>query len=296
MNAAPFVAPPRAGFAAPAPGSASPAVPAPPEVEAQRVPVSVAAIEPLSPAARRAVAVAMIALHAVVLWALLQMRTVREAVGEVAPIVVDFIVPPAPPKREAAPPPPPAPPEPVQAPPPQPAPPEPVQAPSPPKPVVTVKPKPAKPKPAYVAPPPPAPKPAPAVQAEPQPEPRPAPPAPVAESAPAEPAEPATPAAPPPPPAPKEMSIRSVSYLTPPVLNYPALSRRLQEQGRVDVRVLVDAQGLPRETQVARSSGYPRLDESALATARATRFVPYMQNGVPMPFWVVMPMIFELRN
>ncbi len=253
-------------------------------------------IEPLSPAARRAVAFSMIALHALVLWALLQVRTAREAVGEVRPILVDFLIPPAPPKREAAPPPPPAPAEPVQTPPPQPAPPEPVKTPPPPKPMVTVKPEPAKPKPAYVAPPPSAPKPAPVAQAEPQPEPRqalPAPVAPVAENTPAAPAEPA---APPPPSAPKEMSIRSVSYLTPPVLNYPALSRRLQEQGRVDVRVLVDALGFPRETQVARSSGYPRLDESALATARATRFVPYMQNGVPMPFWVVMPMIFELRN
>lgn len=257
------------------------------------VPVPVGADEPLGPTARRAVALAMIALHVLVLWALLQVRTVREAVGDPTPILIDFIVPPAPPKPQPAPPPPPAPPEPVK-PPPEPAPPEPVKKPPPPKPVVTVKPKPAKPKPAFVAPPPPAPEPAPVAQAEPQPRPAPpAPPAPVAEVAPAAPAEPA---APPPPPAPKEMSIRSVSYLTPPVLHYPALSRRLQEQGRVDVRVLVDAQGLPRETQVARSSGYPRLDESALETARATRFKPYMQNGVPLPFWVVMPMIFELRN
>jgi protein TonB len=106
----------------------------------------------------------------------------------------------------------------------------------------------------------------------------------------------APPPAPAPNPAPKDISIRAVEYLALPVLSYPTASRRLLEEGRVDVRVLVDARGAPRETVIVRSSGYPRLDEAALATVRATRFKPYTENGVAMPFWVVMPLIFELES
>lgn len=98
------------------------------------------------------------------------------------------------------------------------------------------------------------------------------------------------------PPTPREVSIRSVEYLTVPVLHYPVASRRMQEEGRVDVRVLVDATGAPRQMQIVRPSGYPRLDDAALAAVRATRFKPYSENGTAMPFWVVMPLIFELES
>ncbi len=95
---------------------------------------------------------------------------------------------------------------------------------------------------------------------------------------------------------PRVVSIRAVTYRSPPVLHYPAAARRAHEEGRVDVRVLVDATGAPLDIDLLRSSGYPRLDESALATVRATRFHPYTENGVAMPFRVVMPLVFELEN
>ena len=62
------------------------------------------------------------------------------------------------------------------------------------------------------------------------------------------------------------------------------------------VRVLVDARGLPQQMQLTRSSGFASLDEAALATVRATRFKPYTENGVPQPFWVLMPLVFELEG
>jgi periplasmic protein TonB len=62
------------------------------------------------------------------------------------------------------------------------------------------------------------------------------------------------------------------------------------------VRVLVDARGQPQQLSVIRSSGYARLDEAALATVHLTRFRPYTENGTPLPFWVVMPLLFELEN
>lgn len=62
------------------------------------------------------------------------------------------------------------------------------------------------------------------------------------------------------------------------------------------MRVLVDAEGQPRQMVLVKSSGYQRLDDAALATVRATRFKPYTENGVPQPFWVVMPLVFELQS
>ncbi|MCL4183144.1 MAG: energy transducer TonB [Burkholderiaceae bacterium] len=217
----------------------------------------------------------MAALHLVGVWALLQIAPVRQAVGEVMPILVDLVAPPAPPQPQVAPPPPP---------------PKPVVPPPKPRPVVTVKPKPAPVPPVFVAPPPP-PEPVAVTQPDPGPPQPEAPPQPVVAAAPVAPAPP-----PPPAPPPKTVSISAVSYLKPPVLHYPNISLRMQEEGRVHVRVLVDAQGLPREMQVVRSSGYARLDESALATVRATRFKPYTENGVAQPFWVVMPLIFEMES
>jgi periplasmic protein TonB len=113
---------------------------------------------------------------------------------------------------------------------------------------------------------------------------------------PAPPVTPVTPATPAPAPTPKTISISQVAYLSPPQLDYPQAARRMQEQGQVHVRVLVDAEGRPQQMSVVRSSGHARLDEAALAAVRATRFKPYAENGLALPFWVVMPLVFELDN
>jgi len=223
----------------------------------------------------------MVALHALAIHGLMRLAPARTSAGAPAPIFAELVAPPAPEPPRVAPPPPP--------------PPSPAVAPPRPRPVIATK-KTAKPvEPTVVAPPEP-PKPEKLAQQAPAPiEPAPAVPArdpdPQTSVAVAPP-----PAAPAPRPAPKDISIRAVEYLTLPVLRYPSASRRLLEEGRVDVRVLVDARGAPREAVIVRSSGYPRLDEAALATVRATRFKPYTENGVAMPFWVVMPLIFELES
>lgn len=224
----------------------------------------------------------MVALHVLAIFALLQLEPVRQVVGTSLPVFVDLIVPPAPEPAKVAPPPPPA---------------QPAAAPPVRRSFIARKPRPVPEEPPFVAPPQP-PVPARVVEPEAAParvEPLPTPPA--TETASRQ--EPAAATPPPPAPAPRgprDVSIRAVEYLALPVLHYPLASRRLQEEGRVHVRVLVDAAGLPREMLVVRSSGYPRLDEAALATVRATRFKPYTENGVALPFWVVMPLIFELEN
>ena len=209
----------------------------------------------LPPAARRSLVVGVIGAQVALAWGLLQMDSVRSAVAEMAPIVVEML--------PAAAPPPPTPPPPV---------PRPARLIPKPVPVIAAAPSPSPaPAPAFVAPPP-----------------EPAPLPPVIESPPA----PASP----PTPAPRAIDIDAVRYLVQPVLKYPPLSRRAGEQGQVNVRVLVDAKGLPAQLSVVRSSGFTRLDEAALATVRATRFKPYTENGMPLEFWVVMPLVFDLEN
>jgi protein TonB len=207
----------------------------------------------LSTAQRRGLVLGMLGAHLAAGWALLQLEPVRRAVGEVAPVFVDWVAPPA-------------------ALPPAPPPPPPTPRPKPVQPPTLRAAAPAPPPATFVAPPSP-----------------PEPPA-VVEAAPPAPVTPPAPVAPPPP---KTIAITAVEYLSPPQLVYPAASQRLREQGTVHVRVLVDSRGAPQQMQLVRSSGFTRLDDAALATVRATRFKPYTENGVALPFWVVMPLIFE---
>lgn len=122
----------------------------------------------------------------------------------------------------------------------------------------------------------------------------PTPPAPAAQVAPAAPVVPVAPAAPPAPP--REVSESAVSYLVKPVLVFPRISRELGESGTVMLRVLVDEQGRPSEIQVARSSGYQRLDQQAMQAMRAARFKPHLEGGVPRPVWVRTPQTFHLED
>ena len=227
--------------------------------------------EPLPFAARGTLVAGMIALHAALAWTLWRLEPMSSPAGDESVVEVQWIAPPAP----------------AVAPVPQPAPVRPARAstpvPAPRPPAVSVADKAPAPQ-EFVAPEPVALSPVPPSPVEPVAEP-------VAAATPAS----AAPAAPP-PPAPRTVAITSVEYLTPPVLNYPLASRRLREQGRVDVRLLVDVRGQPQQAQVVRSSGYERLDEAALATVRATRFKPYTENGVAQPFRVVMPLVFEMEN
>ena len=53
------------------------------------------------------------------------------------------------------------------------------------------------------------------------------------------------------------------AYLNNPAPAYPSLSRRLGEEGRVLLRVLVDPDGRAREVHVQGASGHTRLDRAA---------------------------------
>ena len=81
----------------------------------------------------------------------------------------------------------------------------------------------------------------------------------------------------------------------PPPIDYPRASRKLRETGRVIVRVYVDEAGIPRVTQVKRSSGFVRLDEAALEAVQKARFKPYVEQGVAVAGWALIPLDFDLE-
>lgn len=198
-------------------------------------------------------------LHAAAFGIVLTHQTPRLVHSDTQPIMVSFIVPQA--KIVT--------------------PPEPVIQP-PPKPVVRHKPKPPeiiaskRPDPAPIAAPV-APKPEPVV------EPPPPAPAPKAVAAPRE-AEVAPPRF-------------GADYLRNPKPYYPGMSRRLREEGTVLVRVYVSPQGTPERVELNKSSGYARLDESAVETIRQHwKFAPARQGGVAVGAWVLVPIAFTLEG
>jgi len=232
--------------------------------------------EPLSPWMRRGLLAAVIFFHVGAGWALTQVEPAKIVVGDTPPMEVrmvsaeqpDMQVPVPPPEDT---PPPEFPPEPqmesmIQPPPPDLPPPVfPIQAPPAPPP----KPRPPPPRPQV----PQTASPAPAA-------PQPAAPQPMAPTAPA---------------GPIAVSVSQVSFRVRPNPIYPAHSRRMNEQGAVMLNVVVDTAGRPTNVTIAKSSGHPALDESALSAVRACQFNPYIAGGVAHDIAVTVPINFVLQ-
>lgn len=86
------------------------------------------------------------------------------------------------------------------------------------------------------------------------------------------------------------------AYLKNPAPAYPNMSRRLREIGTVQLRVRVSAMGEPLEIQMAKSSGYGRLDDSALAAVKQWKFQPATRGGDAVEAWVLVPVEFSLTR
>ena len=205
--------------------------------------------------------------HVAALWAL-QSGLLRRAVEIVVPVAIlsDIVTPPMPKA-------------------------EPVPQPAAPKP-----PEPAKPVARKVeSAQPPAPQPV----AVPSPDPAPQAPTGLAAQVPAAPVAPAiaAPAAPAASPAPAKLELPSsdADYLRNPAPAYPPISKRLGEQGKVLVRVLIGPDGAPQKAELKRSSGFDRLDRAALEYVMKCRYVPGKVAGVPQAMWHEAPVNFVLE-
>ncbi len=88
-----------------------------------------------------------------------------------------------------------------------------------------------------------------------------------------------------------------VEYLQKPAPVYPTFSRRMQEEGKVILRVLVNLKGKPEQVEIQKSSGFPRLDEAARQTVLSSYlFKPYSENGQVQSVFVLIPINFQLNN
>ncbi len=210
------------------------------------------------------IAASVVLFHVAALWAL-QSGLLRRAVEVIVPaeVIAEFIEPPQPK---------------VEPPPPVPRPAAPVRQPA----VKRTEPLPPPPLPVAIADTAPAPT-APAGVMAPQPA---APPvaAPVA----------VAPAAPPAPPR-VELPSSDADYLQNPKPAYPPISKRLGEQGKVVVRVLIGVDGTAQRAEIRQSSGYDRLDQAALATVQRWRYVPGKRGGMAEAMWFNVPINFVLE-
>ena len=73
------------------------------------------------------------------------------------------------------------------------------------------------------------------------------------------------------------------------------MSKRLGEQGKTTLRVLIGVDGLPQRAEIVKSSGFERLDQAAMATVMRWRYVPGKRAGVAEAMWFNVPINFVLE-
>lgn len=85
-------------------------------------------------------------------------------------------------------------------------------------------------------------------------------------------------------------------YLNNPKPTYPIASRRMGEEGSVTLSVHVLADGTVAAVQLKKSSGYPRLDASAMQAVKKWRYIPARQGNTPIPYWYTQTVTFSLTD
>jgi len=86
------------------------------------------------------------------------------------------------------------------------------------------------------------------------------------------------------------------SRLRNPAPVYPSASRRRGEEGTVLLELLVLADGSVTDVRVKKSSGHPRLDQSALNAVKRWRYTPATRAGVAIEYRYLQPIKFDLRQ
>lgn len=86
------------------------------------------------------------------------------------------------------------------------------------------------------------------------------------------------------------------AYLQNPKPNYPALSRRLGEEGKVLLKVRVGVDGKPLAVDLEKSSDFERLDNAARQVVQSWRFVPAKRGDEAVEASVIVPIVFRLDS
>ncbi len=90
-----------------------------------------------------------------------------------------------------------------------------------------------------------------------------------------------------------ELSVSCPSLTAP---TYPAISRRMGEEGKLVLRVELDENGRIDSARVINSSGYDRLDKAALDAVRSWRCRPSTRGGQPVRAVALQPFNFVLQG
>ncbi|ATG88555.1 TonB family protein [Methylomonas koyamae] len=88
----------------------------------------------------------------------------------------------------------------------------------------------------------------------------------------------------------------SAAYQHNPKPEYPSIARSRGWQGKVLLRVQVDAEGRAEAVALEQSCGHDMLDESALEAVKQWRFVPAKRDDVAVASSVLVPIIFSLQD
>lgn len=97
------------------------------------------------------------------------------------------------------------------------------------------------------------------------------------------------------PPQPRNVSISELTIRKPASPEWPRLSLKLGEHGRVLVRFLVNTEGRVAHAEIHQSSGFDRLDQAARRAVERAEFTPYTEGGRAIPAWAIYPIEFKLE-
>lgn len=86
------------------------------------------------------------------------------------------------------------------------------------------------------------------------------------------------------------------AYLHNPPPKYPPVSRRLGEEGRVMLRVLVGVDGTAKSVEIESGSGSDRLDRAAIDAVKNWQFIPAKRDKQPISAHVIVPIQFTLNG
>jgi protein TonB len=75
---------------------------------------------------------------------------------------------------------------------------------------------------------------------------------------------------------------------------YPDLAKRAGIEGKVNIRVLVGKNGVPKK-HIVESTDSDLLNDAAIKAVMNSVFTPAIQNNQPIDCWVSIPIIFRLR-
>jgi periplasmic protein TonB len=77
---------------------------------------------------------------------------------------------------------------------------------------------------------------------------------------------------------------------------YPIADIRMGHEGTVWLSIEILPNGRVGQVRIDQTSGFARLDDSAVREARKWRMKPGTQDGIAIPMWKRVPVTFQLKN